>query len=269
MPTCMILSAALARPDASLGKYSRQGCVAQDGRGASSGDDAPGDGRRNRPAEDQCHLRDHRSAQRAGEHVLGFDAEPTQPVRCEAKEQAAGADGDRHDAQEMHDAGAIEPVDILEPWGGPQSLQRPGRANADRRQGRQAPEAAIAVDGPQADGLPCLWCCGQSTFGHHTQDKECRYSAECTKDSKQTAPAHRLHDELGRRGGGHGPERAQHHEPAVDEGQPLGREPQHDGFEARHQGQGDAETDQGPAHHQVRSGCRRVRTPVRRRRRAA
>ena len=43
------------------------------------------------------------------------DAYAAQLVRSNSEEQAAGAHGDGHDAQELDDAGAIDAVDVLQP----------------------------------------------------------------------------------------------------------------------------------------------------------
>ena len=192
------------------------------------------------------------SHQRRCQHQLRLDAHATKPIRHHAEKERAGADGDRHHAQMLDHGRAIEAIDVTKPGGGPQALQRPGCADADRGQRRNAPEASIPVDRPKARGRARCFAQGAGApLGHGEQNQQRCQRRQARQHSKQAAPPDGLHNKLGRRSRGDGAQRTQHHQPAVGEGKALRREPEHDGLEPGHQRQGHAKTQQRAADHQA------------------
>ena len=122
----------MARPATSLGKYRARSREAQDGRGACGRDDREqqvgGDGQ----AEEQGELGRHRQGERADKEQLGRDADAAQALGEGAQQEGARGEDGRHQGEMLDDGGAIEPGNIGQPRRGPESLQRPGRADTGR-----------------------------------------------------------------------------------------------------------------------------------------
>jgi len=174
--------------------------ITQNRGGAGSGDGAPGEAGGQRQLEHQGELGRERQADRGHQHVLGLATEAAD-VGCRQPEQkAAGADHDGHEAQDPDHAGAIEAVDVSEPGGGPQSLQRPGGADAKGRERRQAPKVALAVYRQETErrGGGRGRRRAASLVGHDGDNDQGRERAQGPEHGKQAAPADGGDDEIGR-----------------------------------------------------------------------
>ena len=133
-------------------------------------------------------------------------------------------------------------------------LQRPGGADAERRERRQAPKAPLAIDREKGQrlvrahgrrrGPPIL-------SGTMPTMRRAASALKAAENGKEAAPADGCDEKLGRCRGRDGAQGAQHDEPAVGEGEALGGKPEHDGLEAGHQGQRDPDPDQRAAEHQA------------------
>jgi hypothetical protein len=175
-------------------------------------------------------------------------AAPAQSIGADAEQKRRRAQRQRHDEEVRHDQRAVQLLDVGEPRGGPQALQRPRRPDADRRHRREPPEARVAVDRGDPDHAGgCIADPALRALRHDKHDHDRRDRRHRGEDGEQAAPSHVREYDLGGRRGGDGAQRAQHDEPAVGERDALGREPQHDGLEAGHQGAGDADPDQPAA----------------------
>jgi hypothetical protein len=199
---------------------------------------------RQREAEQQRELGGHGQSERAAEEQLRRDAGAAQALGGGSQQQSARGERHRHEGEMRDDGRPVEPLNVGEPGRRPEALQREGRADAQRRQGGDAQEARVRVDGEEADPRRGSGLRLRLPLRHDEQDGErhgCRGHGE---SCEQPAPAESLHHRLGRSCRRQGAERAKHDVPAVGEGDALGREPQDDGLEAGHQADGHAEADE-------------------------
>ena len=85
------------------------------------------------------------------EEQLGRDAGAAQALGGGSQQQGARGERHRHEGEMRDDGRPVEPLNVGEPGRRPQALQREGRADAQRRQGGDAQEARVQVDGEEAD----------------------------------------------------------------------------------------------------------------------
>ena len=230
-----------------LGEVLRQGREAQDGGGSGSGNDRKEQIGGDRQTEEQGDLGGHRQGQRASQEQLGRHAGAAQALGGGSQQQGACGERSRHEGEVSDDSGAVEPGNVGEPRRRPQALQREGHADAQGRQGGDAQEARVQVDGEEADpgGGGCRL--RRLPLRHDEKDEQRHGRGGNGESGEQPAPAEGLNDRLGRTRGGQGAEGAQHDVDAIGEGDALGREPQDDGLEAGHQADGHAEADERAA----------------------
>src|SRR5713226_8208109 len=95
----------------------------------------------------------------------------------------------------LHHSHPVETLNIAEPLRRPESLQRPGRSNSRRREGRETPETRISINSPQA--YRCRSTCDGCSLGNDEIDHDRAAGSHRSEHTEEFTPADPSERKLG------------------------------------------------------------------------